>query len=147
MRMNMNRFARRVAVAAGFLFLCAAPERAHGQGKVPSPAPVSPKTAPVARARRSPSQADDFAGLTYTDEQKAKIDQIHQDMKSRMDAVVKDEKLSAEQRDAMVAGYGRMERSQVFKLLTTAQQKEVLKSIRARHLAEQEEKKKPSPPK
>lgn len=145
--MNMNRFARRVAFAAGFLFLCMAPERAHGQGNVPSPAPVSPKTAPVARPHGTPSNWDAFAGLTYTDEQKAKIDQIHQDMKSRIDAVVKDEKLSAEQRDAMLAGYGRMERSQVFKLLTTAQQKEVLKSIRARQVVEQGEKKQQSPPK
>jgi hypothetical protein len=145
--MNMNRFARRVAVAAGFVFLCAAPERAHGQGNVPSPASVSPQAAPVARPHRPPSSWDDFAGLTYSDEQKAKIDEIHQDMKSRMDAVVKDEKLSAEQRDAMLAGYGRMERGQVFKLLTTAQQKEVLKRIRARQVAEPEEKKKQSPPK
>lgn len=145
--MNVNRFARRVGVAAGFLFLCVAPERAHGQGNVPSPAPVWPNTAPVARPHRTPGSEDDFAGLTYTDEQKVKIDQVHQDTKSRMDAVVKDEKLSAEQRDAMVAGYGRMERSQVFKLLTTAQQKEVLKRIRTRHVAEQQEKKKQSPPK
>ena len=63
-----------------------------------------------------------------------------------MDAVVKDEKLAAEQRDAMVAGYQRMERSQVFKVLTTQQQKEVLKRVRARHAAEQEEQKKQSPP-
>ena len=90
---------------------------------------------------------DDFAGLKYTDEQKAKIDQIHQDMKSRMDAVVKDGKLTAEQRDAMLAGYGRMERSQVYKVLTSEQQKEVLKRIRARRVAEQEEKKQHTPPK
>jgi hypothetical protein len=61
---------------------------------------------------------DDSAGLKFTVDQKAKIDQIHQDMKSRKDAVVKDEKLTVEQRDAMLEGYRRMERDQVFKLLT-----------------------------
>jgi hypothetical protein len=85
--------------------------------------------------------------LTYTDEQKARIDQIHQDIKSRKDAVVKDEKLTPEQRDAMLSGFGRMERTQVFKVLTTDQQKEVIKRIRQRHVAEQEEKKRLSPPK
>ncbi len=145
--MNMNRFARRVAVAAGFFCLCAAPELARGQINAPGHAPTPPKGAPVARPQRAPSTVDDFAGLKYTDEQKAKIDQIHQDMKSRMDAVVKDGKLTAEQRDAMLAGYGRMERSQVYKVLTSEQQKEVLKRIRARRVAEQEEKKQHTPPK
>jgi len=146
-RMNMNRFARRVAVAAGVFFLCAAPASARGQSNTPSRAPTPPKAAPAARPQRAPSAADDFAGLTYTDEQKARIDQIHQDMKSRKDAVAKDEKLTPEQRDAMLAGFGRMERTQVFKVLTTDQQKEVIKRIRQRHAAEQEEKKRQSPPK
>jgi hypothetical protein len=47
----------------------------------------------------------------------------------------------------MLDGYQRMERSQVFKLLTPAQRKEVLWRIRARHVAEQAEQKKQSPPK
>ena len=85
--------------------------------------------------------------LNLTDDQKAQIDKIHQSMKTRTDAVIKDEKLTPEQRDAMLAGYQRMERGQVFKLLTAEQQKEVRKRIRARHVAEQEEKKKQFPPK
>jgi len=68
-------------------------------------------------------------------------------MKTRRDAVVKDEKLTADQRDAMLEGYERMERGQVFKLLTTEQRKEVRERIRARHAAEQVEQKKQSPPK
>jgi Spy/CpxP family protein refolding chaperone len=101
----------------------------------------------VARSQRTPSTEDDFAGLEYTDEQKARINQIHQDMKSRMDVVVKDEKLNADQRNAMLQGYGRMERAQVFKVLTPEQQKEVLKKIRARRVEQQQEKKQQhSPP-
>ncbi len=64
-----------------------------------------------------------------------------------MDITAKDEKLTAEQRDAMLAGYQRMERSQIFKVLTTQQRKEVLRRIRASHLVEQEQQKKVSPPK
>ncbi len=61
--------------------------------------------------------------------------------------MVKDEKLTADQRDAMLEGYERMERGQVFNLLTTEQRKEVRERIRARHAAEQVEQKKQSPPK
>jgi Spy/CpxP family protein refolding chaperone len=145
--MNRNRFARRLAIATGCFFLCAAPGPARGQGNTPRSVPSPPKSAPVARSQRTPSTEDDFAGLEYTDEQKARINQIHQDMKSRMDVVVKDEKLNADQRNAMLQGYGRMERAQVFKVLTPEQQKEVLKKIRARRVEQQQEKKQQhSPP-
>ncbi len=89
---------------------------------------------------------DAFAGLTYTDEQKAKIDQVHQNMKLRIATVVQDDKLDSDQKHAMLEGYARMERSQIFKLLAPEQQKEVLKKIRGAHGAGQEEKKQPAPP-
>jgi hypothetical protein len=145
--MNKNRFAKRIAVAAGLLFLCSAPGLTRAQSSPPIPAPTPHRAPPVARPRKSTPPPDDFAGLQYAEDQKARIDQIHQDMKLRTDAVLKDEKLTAEQRDAMLEGYQRMERSQVFKVLTSQQQKEVLGRIRARHVAEQEEQKKQSPPK
>jgi Spy/CpxP family protein refolding chaperone len=146
MRMNRKRFARGVAVAAGFFFLCTAPQPARGQGNTPSPESTPPKPAPVARPQRVPSKGDDFAGLKYTDEQKEKIQEIHQNFKSRRDVVVKDEKLTQDQRDAMLEGYVRMERGQVYNVLTPEQQKEVRERMRARRAAEQEAKKQ-SPPK
>ena len=146
MRMTRKRFARGVAVAAGFIFLCTAPESARGQSNTPSPESTPPKPAPVARTQRVPSKGDDFAGLKYTDEQKEKIQEIHQNFKSRMDVVVKDKKLTADQRGAMLEGYVRMERGQVYNVLTPEQQKEVRERIRARGVAEREAKK-PSPPK
>ena len=145
MRTNKNRFAKRVAVAAGFFFLCAAPGLPRAQTTPPTPAPIPRKTLPTVRPKKDTRPTDDFAGLQYTDEQKGRIDQIHEEMKSRMDITAKDEKLTAEQRDAMLAGYQRMERSQIFKVLTTQQRKEVLRRIRARHLVEQEQQKKVSP--
>jgi len=145
--MNKNRFAKRVAVAAGLFFLCAAPGLTRAQSSPPSPVQPPPKPLPVVRPKKITPPTDDFAGLQYTDEQQATIDQIHQDVKSRIDAVVKNEKLTAEQKDAMLAGYHRMERSQVFKVLTSAQRKEVLRRIRARHAAEQAVQNKQSLPK
>lgn len=145
--MDKNRFAKRIAVAAGFFLLCAAPGLTCAQSTPPSPAPTPHQPLPAARPKKVARRPDVFAGLTYTDDQKAKIDQIHQDMKSRTDAVVRDEKLSADQKDAMLEGYKRMEQQQVFAVLTPEQQKEVRERVRARRAAEQEEKKKrQSPP-
>jgi hypothetical protein len=147
MRMNKNQFAKRMAAAAGFFFLCAAPGLTRAQSSPPSPSPTPRKTSPAVQPKKNTPPPDYFAGLEYTVEQKAKIDQIHEHMKSRMDAAAKDEKLTAEQKDAMVAGYQRMERSQIFKVLTTQQQKEVLRRARARHAAEQAHQSKQSSPK
>jgi len=96
----------------------------------------------MVRPKKAAGPTDDFAGLTYTAEQKAKVDQIHKDIKMRIDSVIKDENLTPEQRDAMLTGYQRMERGQIFAVLTPEQQKEVRKRARARHAAEQEAKKK-----
>ena len=145
--MSKNRFAKRVAVAAGFFFLCAAPGLTRAQSSPPSPAPTPHKAPPAARPKKDSPPPDYFAGFEYTDEQKARIDQIHQDVKSRMDAAATNEKLTAEQKSAMLAGYQRMERSQIYKVLTSAQRKEVLRRIRARQAAEQAEQNKQSSPK
>jgi Spy/CpxP family protein refolding chaperone len=146
MHMNKNRFAERVAVAAGFFFLGAAPGLTRVQSSPPSPAHTPHTALPAAGSNRGIRPTDDFAGLKFTDDQKAKIAHIHQDIKSRMDAVDKDEKLTAEQKAAMLDGYRRMERGQVFNVLTPEQQIEVRKRVRARRAAEQEERKKQSLP-
>jgi hypothetical protein len=145
--MSKKRFAKRMAVAVGFFFLCTAPGLTRAQSSPPSPAPIPHKAPPAARPKKDTPPPDYFAGLQYTDEQKAQIDQIHQDVKARMDATAKDEKLTAEQKDAMLKGYQRMERSSVYRVLTSTQRKEVLRRIRARKAAEQAEQNKQFPPK
>jgi len=144
MRMNKNQFVKRMAVAAGFFFLCATSGLTRAQSGPSSPAPAPHKPLPAPRPKNDTTQTAEFAGLTFTDEQKARIDQIHQNMKLRMDAVVKNETLTAEQRNAMIEGYRRSERSQVFRVLTSAQQKAVLERARAQRATE--EQKQQSPP-
>ena len=90
---------------------------------------------------RDPRSADEFAGLKFSDEQKAKIDEIHRRMAARKDVVIKSENLNADQKGAMVAGIGRMERGEIGKLLTPEQQREVLRNVRAGQAAVQVEKK------
>ena len=122
--MNQNMFLKRLLVAVEFLFLCAAPALTFGQaspGVTPS-AGVRP-----ARAHRPTyiSPTEYLAGLTLTDEQKTKINQIREDTKSRMAAVGKDEKLGPEVKEAMIGGYQRIENSKIYAVLTPAQQQQV----------------------
>jgi hypothetical protein len=143
--MDWNRFAIRVTVVAELLFLSAAPRLAHAQGGNPAlmqtPHMVSPAVLPTRDTR-----PDDFAGLKFTDDQKARIDEVHQHMATRKDAVIKSDKLNANQKEAMIAGLGRMERGEIVKLLTPEQQREVLKKVRAGHPAAQDEETKRSLP-
>jgi len=148
-QMKKNGFSIGVAIAAGFLFLSAAPGRIFAQS-APPPAGGPPPSIAAPPAPAEPSRArhrveDDFAGLSYTDEQKAKIDEIRKNMRARMEVVAKDNKLTPDQKEAMFVGLQRIEGSEMFKVLTPEQQKEVLKKAQARRAAEQAGQKAPYP--
>ena len=142
--MKMNRLAGATAVA-GFFFLYAAPGLTRAQDPEPAAAQPPRMVSPGARPLRDPRGTDDFAGLKFTDDQKAKIDEIHRRMVTRKDVVIKSEKLNSDQKGAMIAGLGRMERGEIAKLLTPEQQREVLKKARAVQAGAQEEKKQSQP--
>jgi Spy/CpxP family protein refolding chaperone len=137
----MNRFAIPATVIVEFFFLAAASGLTRAQSSPPAPVQPPRTVSPAARPMSDPRTTDEFAGLKFTDEQKAKIDDIHQRTATRKNAVVKSDKLDADQKQAMVAGLGRMERGEIVKLLTPEQQKEVLKRVHAEHGAAQEEQK------
>jgi len=127
--MNKIAFVKRAVVAGGFLFLCAAPRLTLGQSS-PAGAAPSPRIKPTPAQRPtyiSPTQF--LAGLTLTDDQKAKIEQIREDTRSHLAAVARDEKLGPEVKDAMLGGYQRIENSQIFEVLTPEQQQQVRRRI------------------
>ena len=143
-QMKKNSSALGVAIAAGFLFLSAAPGRIFAQSAPPPaggpPPSIAAPPAPAHHSRTPHGVEDDFAGLSYTDEQKTKIDEIRKNMRARMDAVIKDDKLMPEQKQAMLTGFQRLEASEMFEVLTPEQQKEVRKKMQARRAAEQGQK-------
>ena len=143
----MKRFAKRLGVAVGFVLLCAAQAVTGVQTSQPRPVQRPPKVSGTLRPTKDTNPDDDFAGLKFTGEQQAKIDKIHQDIESRMDVVQKTDKLRPEQKNGMLEGYRRIERAQIFELLTPEQQTEVRKRARARRAAALEEQKKQSPQK
>jgi Spy/CpxP family protein refolding chaperone len=61
--------------------------------------------------------------------------------------VARDQKLTADQKDAMLLGYTRMESGRIYKVLTPEQRKEVNQRIRARRAAEQATQQKQPPAK
>jgi hypothetical protein len=116
----MNRFAQNVAITAGLITMLAVPGSARGDQAQSRPPSHTPGASGPAKA---PSLEDFFSGLDYSDDQKASIDKVKQDMDAKKAVVAKSDKLDGSQKDAMITGYTRLEYAQIFKLLTPAQQK------------------------
>ncbi len=127
--MSKIAFVKTVVAAGGFLFLCAAPLLALGQPSQPGAAPPAPTKSVLAPRGKSAAPPDLLAGLTLADEQKAKIEQIREETKSRLAAVANDKKLSPEAADAFLRGYQRTENGRILEVLTPEQQQEVRKRI------------------
>ena len=127
--MSKDAFVKTVVAAGGFLFLCAAPMLALGQPSQPGAAPPAPMKAASPPRGNSAAPPDLLQGLTLADDQKAKIDEIRKETKSRLAAVANDKKLSPEAADAMLRGYQRIENGKILEVLTPEQQQEVRKRI------------------
>ena len=139
-------------VAVGLLFLWLAPGLIRAQGNAPGLASTASAISPEAQPKKESQPPDDFAGLAYTAEQKAKIDQIRKTARQRLDAVKNDEKLAPEVKAAMLEGYQRIELREMFEVLTPAQQAEVRRKAAARRAAlqlaeEQTKQNRPTTPK
>jgi len=124
-----NRRVKGVWLGAGWLAICA-PLGVSGDqtGRAVTTAPPY-AASPSARAGRSATPPDFFAGLSLSDDQKAKIDRIKEETKSHIEVVKKDEKLGPDVKDAMVTGYYRIENSKILAVLTPDQQREVRKRL------------------
>jgi Spy/CpxP family protein refolding chaperone len=125
--MSKLAFVKTVVAAGGILILCAVPELALGQSSESAAAPAAPMKAALARPGKS--APDLLEGLTLTDDQKAKIEQIRADTKSRLAAVTRDTKLSPEAANAFLVGYQRNENAKILEVLTPEQQQQVRKRI------------------
>jgi Spy/CpxP family protein refolding chaperone len=135
--MKKNRITQLTA-AAGFLFLCWAPGLTRAQESAPAPVPAPHSSSPASGPKKDTHQPEDFAGLTFTAEQQAKIDQIRQTARQRIDAVKEDGKLAPEVKQAMLDGYQRIEIHDLYQVLTPEQQAEVRKKALARRTALQQ---------
>jgi len=142
--MSRNRIANAVAVASGFVLLCVAPTLAQAHSALPVAVQSQSMARPGTQPKKDAYPLNDFAGLNYTDAQKVEMDKIHRDMESRKSMVAKDQKLTSDQKDAMLLGYTRMEYVQDYKVLLPDQQKLVRQRLLARKASSQPGQKPPS---
>jgi len=130
-----------VAFATGFFFLCVVPGLARGQN---APVPTPKLDSSGAQPKGNALPPDDFAGLDYTDEQKVEIEQIRREAKAHKDVIAKDDKLTPDQKDAMLLGYTRVEYGQLYRVLTPEQKRQIRHRNLARRAADQAAKQKQS---
>jgi hypothetical protein len=113
-------------------------------GTISTPAPSRSTTRPTARQRTPLTEADLLSGVNLSEQQKAAIDQIHHQMRAKMQIVARDENESPEQKSAMLEGMSRMQLRQVFDVLKPEQREDVRKKIQAARSATHQEGKTPS---
>jgi Spy/CpxP family protein refolding chaperone len=121
--MNKKQLVKAATASAALLILFATPQLRAAGGAVPDSPPQGSNPAP--RPKVSTNVLDYLGGLNLTDEQKAKIGQIQREQKSHYEAIVNDQALDADKKQAMIEGYRRIENTQVFDVLTPEQQSEV----------------------
>jgi hypothetical protein len=163
--MNWIRYAERATIAVGLLLLLAAPAAQHAESALLSPSsattqggsaapvpaqdpsrPLIPMSAQqhsshtnmsMAPQKHSPSVEDELSTISLTDDQKAKIDEIGKDTKTRIESVARDEKETSDQKQAMIEGLQRIKLQKVYLALTPVQRAELRKKVLAERAAEQ----------
>lgn len=142
--MNKNQIAKSLTTAAGLILLICEPVSSRAkilpQEVMRAPTPVSP--APLLKPDSLPEY---FAGLDYTDDQKAEIAQICHNINTRRSAVAGDDRLTQDQKDAMILGYTRLESGEILKVLTPEQRRQVRQRLQVRREAGQPAQKKQRP--
>jgi Spy/CpxP family protein refolding chaperone len=133
--MKRFRLLQQFAIAAGLLTMCSLPAALRAQD-----AAAPPQSDPGQQASHHHTQGhdDELANLNLTDDQKAQVKKIHEDMKSQMDAVKGDSSLTADQQRAKMHEIRKDSHEQVKQLLTPKQRKQMKSDEMARKAAHQQ---------
>src|SRR5271163_4759147 len=134
---------KQIAVAAGFLALTFAPGISRAQSGSQPPAQDQSQAAPAVPAQQEGRKHGVMQGLNLTDDQKAAMKTIHESTKAKLDAVKKDESLTADQKEAKVHQLRRGARMQMVKLLTPEQRQQMRANVRALRASRREQQQQP----
>ena len=137
--MIRNSITKQIAVAAGLLALTLAPGISRAQSGSQPPAQDQSQAAPAAPAQQVGRMHGAMKGLNLTDDQKAAMKKIHETTKAQLDAVNKDESLTAEQKDAKTHQLRHGARMQMVKLLTPEQRQQMKANVRALRASRREQ--------
>jgi Spy/CpxP family protein refolding chaperone len=134
-RRNRTRVEKRVLVASALLLLLAGPRLVGSQSN--SSAPSTPHTASPAAAANAETLP--LEGLKLTDDQKTRIANIRQHVEARREAIIKNGAVNQDRKETILQRLNLIETSEIFRVLTPDQQKEVQKRIADRRASEQQE--------
>jgi Spy/CpxP family protein refolding chaperone len=129
--MIRNSITKQIAVAAGLLALTFAPGISRAQSGSQPPAQDQSQAAPAAPTQHEGRMHGAMQGLNLTDDQKAAMKKIHESTKAQLEAVNKDESLTADQKEAKTHQLRHGARMQMVKLLTPEQRQQMKANVRA----------------
>ena len=141
--MMRNNLTRQIAIAAGFLALTFAPGMSRAQSSSQPPAQDQSQATPAAPERHEGRMHRAMQGLNLTDEQKTAMKKIHESTKAQLDAVNKDESLTADQKAAKIHQLHHSGRMQMVKLLTPEQRQQMRANVRAMRASHREKQQQP----
>src|SRR5580704_11870006 len=143
--MIRNSVTKQIAVAAGFLALTFGPGISRAQSGSQPPAQDQSQAAPAAPAQHEGRMHGAMQGLNLTDDQKAAMKTIHESTKAKLDAVNKDESLTADQKAAKTHELRHGARMQMVKLLTPEQRQQMKANVRALRASRREQQQQQQP--
>jgi Spy/CpxP family protein refolding chaperone len=129
----MNRIPKQLAITASLLLLSVFPAVSHAQNNAPD------STQGQAMHEKRGDHNAMMANLNLTDDQKAQIKQIHEGMRSKVEAVNNDSSLSADQKQAKIQDLRRDTHEQVKKVLTPEQRKQFEENMREHRDSKQQQ--------
>jgi Spy/CpxP family protein refolding chaperone len=144
--MIRNSVTKQIAVAAGFLALTFGPGISRAQSGSQPPAQDQSQPAPAAPAQHEGRMHGAMQGLNLTDDQKAAMKSIHESTKAKLDAVNKDESLTADQKVAKIHQLRHGARMQMVRLLTPEQRQQMKANVRALRASRREQPQQQPPP-
>jgi hypothetical protein len=131
--MKMTRTLKSAIAPFEIVFLLVSAGSAlNGTAQTPTP------SSPAAQLDTDSIANTQFPGVTFTEDQKAELRRMNHVMEGLKASVQKDKTLSTDQRDQMLAGYSRLEATDIYRMLTADQKRE----LRARAIRQ---KQKPQP--
>ena len=138
--MNRNTMIKYFAFAAGLLALTLTPAMSRAQNSQQPPEQDKTQTAPSPQAGRKHGA---MAGLNLTEDQRTEFKKIHEATKTQLEAVGKDETLTADQKAAKIHQLRHSARLQVVKLLTPEQRQQMRANIREMRATRKEQQQTP----
>jgi len=131
------RSLQQLAVTAGLLALCSLPATVRAQDPASQPQSDAGQQQ-SGHMRHGQAQDEELAKLNLSDDQKAQVKKIHEDMRAQAEAVKSDSTLSADQQHAKLGAIRKSSHEQVMQLLTPEQRKQLKADEMARKAAHQQ---------